>query len=498
MTDRIAKSQQKADAQYFEHIQKDPVRWIQDTFGQPLFPWQRDIVLSVRDNRETHVPSCVNSGKTNVFAKIVFWWLAAHGPQAKVITTATVWDQVELQLWKEVAASYNRAKVNLGGRLLNTQFQIGPEWFAIGLSPEKSVNMQGYHSPNLLVIVDEADGVDMERFAALDSVMTSGNCKFLCGGNPINPGSEWKKRVDLARHKQGAKVRHITGDEVLKYSDTGRYPFLLQRGWVADLVDRWGTEHPYVQAKVFAQWPTQASDVLIPLAWAERAKGRKVPRGELVLSVDVARYGTNKTIRTLLRGGWLEESLATSKEDTMQTAGRTHLDIREKGPARIVVDDTGVGGGVTDRLRQLGHEVIAFTFGGRPNDDEHFVDAGSEAYWALRKAFETDTIGISMADPEVAEAIIAEVTRPIFLTDERLRIKVNKFGVRGKNENNLTSDERAQMSPDRADGLAMAWWAAREFRPDQPREQGIVERELERLGWGPGGQREELSNGWWI
>lgn len=492
--------QDKTDEAYLRQIREDPVRWIQDTFGQPLFPWQRDIVKSVAKNRETHIPSCVNSGKTNVFAKIIFWWLIAYGPQAKVITTATVWDQVELQLWKEAQASYTRAKINLGGRLLTTQFQISPEWFAIGLSPEKSENMQGYHSPNLLVIVDEADGVDMQRFAALDSLMTSGNCKWLCGGNPINPISEWKKRVDLARGKPNAYVRHITGPEVLKYSDTGKYPFLLQRGWVDDMLIRWGEDHPYIQAKIMAQWPTQSSDVLIPLAWAERAKGRKVQRGEMVLSVDVARYGTNKTIRTFLRGGFLDKALASSKEDTMQTAGRVHLDILEKGPARVIVDDTGVGGGVVDRLRQLGHEVVAFTFGGKPNDQEHFVDAGSEAYWMLRKAFETDAIGISTEDPEAAEQIVAEVTRPIYVTDERLRIKVNKYGVRGKNENNLTDDERSQMSPDFADGLAMAWWGARVFRYEPEREKGLVEKELDRLGWGPGGQKEDadLSSGWWV
>lgn len=451
---------------YESTLINDPVRWIEETFGQPLMPWQKEIVESVRDNRETHVPSCVNSGKTNIFGKIVLWWLARYAGNSKVITTATVWDQIEYQLWREVADAHARSVTPLGGKLLSTRYDLSPQWFAVGLSPEKSVNLQGYHSVNILVIVDEADGVDMMRWSALDGLMTTANAKWLCGGNPIDPTSEWKKRVDLARKKRSALVRHITAEEVLAVSDSGQYPFLLQRHWVEGMIARWGTSHPYVQAKILAQWPDQSTDVLVPLAWLERAKGREVKRGERVLFVDVAREGLNKTVRTLLAGGWVMWQRATAKEDTMQTAGRVFADANEYGVGLLGVDDTGVGGGVTDRLRQLGKTVNAFNFGASALDKEHFVNAGSEAYWRLREAFERAEIGISMEDAAAAEQLIAELNRPVWDTDEKARIKVNKYGLRHKTEATMTVEEKTLLSPDYGDSLAGAWAMGRLFRQE--------------------------------
>lgn len=456
-------SEEQAQA-YESTLFNDPVRWIEETFGQPLMPWQKEIVESVRDNRETHVPSCVNSGKTNIFGKIVLWWLARYAGESKVITTATVWDQIEFQLWREIADAHSRSVTPLGGAPLSTRYDLSPQWFAMGLSPEKGVNMQGYHSVNLLVIVDEADGVELARWAALDGLMTTGNAKWLCGGNPIDPTSEWKKRVDLARKKPHAKVRHITSDEVLALSDTGKYPFLLQRHWVESMIARWGTSHPYVQAKILAQWPDQSSDVLIPLSWLEAAKERKVARGERCLFIDVARDGANRTVRTMVEGGWVAWSRATSKENTMQTAQRAFVDSNEYAVINLGVDDAGVGGGVTDRLRQLGKTVFAFNAGASPMDKEHFVNAGSEAYWHLREAFEKAEIGISMADAQAAEELIAELNRPVWDTDAQARIKVNKYGLRHRTEANMTLEERALLSPDYADSLAGAWSMGRVYR----------------------------------
>jgi phage terminase large subunit len=482
---------------YAAFLAAHPAEWIEQTFPQPAgiaVPKIREVCNSVRDNRHTHVKSCHNSTKTWISARILLWWLARYPGNSKVITTAPTWRQVETILWKEVADAHRISVTRFGGKLLVTQLAFAPQWFAIGISSDESQNIQGYHSPNLLIIVDEADGLDARMWGALDGIATSGNARWLCLGNPIDRNSEWRKRVDIAYTRAGQKVIQITGEDVCAVSDLDplKYSFLLQRNWVDDMIARYGINHPYVVSKILAEWPETASDQLIPLAWIERGIGRQVARGERALFVDVGRFGTSKTVRTLMEGGWMSFSKATQREDTMQTAGRVFQDMDTHGPARTGVDDTGVGGGVTDRLRQLGKEVIGFNFGSRASDSERFANAGSEAYWLLREGFEQGTIGIDPGDPEAVEELKAQLTQPKY---EMVgpRIRVDKYGLKNRSESSLDDSERTALSPDRGDSLAGAWWISRTMRPSRYVEKGIIEKDIERMWRGD----RKWGDGWW-
>lgn len=53
----------------------------------------------------------------------------------------------------------------------------------------------------------------------------------------------------------------------------------------------------------------------------------------------------------------------------------------------FIVDDTGVGGGVTDRLKELGYNCIPINNASSANDSETFRDIKAEIYWMLRQAF---------------------------------------------------------------------------------------------------------------
>ena len=47
----------------------------------------------------------------------------------------------------------------------------------------------------------------------------------------------------------------------------------------------------------------------------------------------------------------------------------------------IVIDDTGVGGGVSDRLRELGAKVVAVNFGSSPTDKDKFTSIADELWF---------------------------------------------------------------------------------------------------------------------
>ena len=57
--------------------------------------------------------------------------------------------------------------------MLDTRWEISDERYAMGLSAENADQLQGFHSPNMLIVVDEAEGVSDEIYEAIEAVMTA-------------------------------------------------------------------------------------------------------------------------------------------------------------------------------------------------------------------------------------------------------------------------------------------------------------------------------------
>lgn len=450
-------------------ILNDPV-WFLSTFfdEKPAFDKQQEIFESLRDFPETLVPSCHDSGKTWSAARALLWFLMCHPYDSIVLSTAPTFQQVAELLWREVANAYGRSHNLFGSksRLLQTKFELGPKWFATGITSDDPVNYQGFHASNILVILDEADGVKKEVWDALEGTLTSGNAKLLAIGNPLDPTSEFAKRVRTAGQK--SNVIRITADDVLPHTEDGKNPFLLQRSWVEDKKVKWGMKSALYLGKILAQWPDQNVDTLIPINWLLRAKGRSVERGILTYGVDVARFGSDRTVRTLIAGNQFLWSKATSKEDTMETATRVISDLQTYEPAMTQIDETGIGGAVVDRVRQVlrdkGYTIQGVNNGGVANDELKFANRGAEMWWKVREAFEKDHIGFDMDDPDAVDELIADLNRPTYGYNRKEKLLVDKFGLpRGTSEYGLTTEERAAKSPDRGDSFVLAFTAAAPF-----------------------------------
>lgn len=457
-------------------VRSHPVEFIEDIFSEQLVGKQREIVESLRDYDEVYVTSCHASGKTFVCARLVMWWLLAHPGTSKVVTTAPTWNQVESLLWKEINAAYIKAKSPLGGRMLTTKWELAPDSFAIGLSTDKPVNLQGFHAADILVVVDEADGVPAEIWTALDGLLTSANAKVVAIGNPLDPTSEFKKRHDAATRSPNAHTIRISYTDIPNIQEQSeRFPYLLTPKWVAKKRETWGERSALWYGKVLGLWPEQGTDTLIPLSWLLRSKAKRVPEGLLTYGVDVARYGTDRTVRTLMRGGWMVFSRATSQEDTAQTASRVLQDISTFGPAQIAVDATGIGSGVVDILRRrLGERlpVQQFNASSKAVDSERFENRAAEWWWAVREAFEKGRIGFDMEDPESVDELINELNQCTYsYTGRDARLRIHKFGAK-LNEQTMEIEERSSRSPDRADSFVLAYNAASPFLTDPDAEVG--------------------------
>ena len=444
----------------------DPEWWIKTTFGEPIIGKQLDILSACVEPgvTEVDVVSCHNSGKTHTVARLLLWWLSIWPNKSKVVTTAPTWTQVEKLLWSEVRGGHAKAKAPLGGRMLNYEWQLGPEWFGVGLSTDKPANMQGFHAEHVLVIVDEADGIDPKMWTALDSLMTSGHCLMVCIGNPDDPQSEWRKRVNVAQADPRKRVIRITAADVTPYF--ARYPFMLNPEWVEQKRILWGETGPRYMSKVLAQWPDQGADTVIPMSWLLASKGRDVERGLRTIGVDVARFGTDRTVRTLMAGRWMEWQRVTQAEDTFITSSKVIRDIDDYAPVAGAIDAVGLGAGVVDNVRHARPKFNLTEFSANnkpvPNSAEEadFTDLASQWWWAARKGFESRSFGFSMDEPDLVDTLINELNQARY-GFVGSKIKINKFGLRvTQSEATLDSETRAQRSPDLADSFVLAANAA--------------------------------------
>ena len=157
-----------------------------------LWSRQEDVLEALRDHRRVAVKSGNGLGKGFSAAVAILWFLCCH-EQAVVLSTAPTFRQVRHVLWREVHRLYHRARYSLGGKLLDTRLEMSEGKFALGLSADTDVDFQGFHGSDMLIVVDEAEGVEETICEAIESVMTSENCRLLLIGNPTTMSGAFRR-----------------------------------------------------------------------------------------------------------------------------------------------------------------------------------------------------------------------------------------------------------------------------------------------------------------
>jgi hypothetical protein len=209
---------------------------------------------------------------------------------------------------------------------------------------------------------------------------------------------------------------------------------------------KWGIDSPLYKSKVLGEFPESSIDTLIPLGWIIRAQNKDIEpkRGaESKLGVDVARFGTDRSVIYHNHGGRFRIVSDKNGESTMKTAGRTIVAWREAKATDINVDGVGVGGGVVDWLDDEGYPVNDMQAGGGSSDPKRFINARAEWYWELRTRFENDEVDLDPDDEELAAQLSS--LRYIFTKRGQIQIE-SKDDMR----------KRGMPSPDRADGLMLS------------------------------------------
>ena len=428
-----------------DRARRDPVWFIENVLGGFLWSKQREVAESVRDHRRTSVRSCHGVGKTYVASGVAVWFLFSF-PNSRVVTTATTFSQVEKLLWHEINQRHMKARFPLGGRCLKTELQLDDGRYAIGLSskPENSEAFAGHHAENLLVIYDEASGIPSPIYEAGEGYMTSEGAKLLMIGNPTRPDGQFYKSHHSERqsyntiHISAFDSPNFTGEKVPE--EVARH--LIGPTWVEEKRKAWGEESPLYQVRVLGNFPAEAENAVISLLACESAQQRDyepTDRDEVVIGCDVARFGTDETVIDIRKGNRVRRHIQYVGKNLMETVGHL-VDAHKQHGGRIVVDDTGVGGGVTDRCRELGLPVTGFNGGEQALEPDNYPNRRSEL-WFLGADRMSD-LDIDPSDDQ----LLADLVAPTYRLDSRGRRVV---------EPKAETKKRLGRSPDRGDALLL-------------------------------------------
>ena len=205
-------------------------------------------------------------------------------------------------------------------------------------------------------------------------------------------------------------------------------------------------------ASVLGRFPDNLEDAVVPRGLIREAIARELPpdaQNKATLACDVARFGADKTVVYRRHGNQCRLVWRVQGRDTQQIAGKLKA-MGEDDPLvdTIIVDDSGVGGGVVDRLKEEGVRqgqvrIVAFNGGATAKRADRYVNAIAEAWLDLAAAFKAGSIDI---DDNPALTAQLSSRRYILQGDRRLKL-----------ESKDDYKKRTGISPDDADALAMAY-----------------------------------------
>ncbi len=502
-----------------DHWRKNPNDAVKDWFGVTPDDWQGNVIQEFFTGKGDRfgVKSAHGPGKTAVEAWL--GWLFMHFyDDSRVVASAPTMAQLGDILWPEYA-KWHAKMPNSMARMWDVsgthiRSVIKPKtWFAVARTSNKPANLQGFHNANIFIEIDEASGVPADVFEVIEGALTEAGddgkvAKLFIAGNPNFTTGEL---FDAFGKNKGLYHRYtITGDPQLltelKVEQGGASPsnglvFYSKRvkeKYRALIEKKYGKDGAVYDVRVRGMFPRQDDKAIIPLEWAERARGRDVPMFDKMadaytLVLDVARFGGNETVLGTFRGGIPVEPLeCRAKTGTIESANMVYEKrkmLLQKGfrVERVIVDEPGVGGGVIDELQNLGVPVTPYN-GGQPmvkdRDPEDevrmFMNRRARDYWHVRRKLELNLLPLPDDDTLIAQAASLR-----YDYNEQQKIVI-------ESKQKLTDRLGEEASPDRIDVIVMGcapWYSTVstnttisegdiEVGEDRP---GAVERE-EQLG----------------
>jgi phage terminase large subunit len=167
--------------------------------------------------------------------------------------------------------------------------------------------------------------------------------------------------------------------------------------------------------------------------------------GQIEIGVDVARMGNDRTVFKKRKGLKLIDTKVYTKNRTTDICDKLEIFADWDKHILIKVDDTGVGGGVTDEMLKRGYNIMAVNFGAKPKDHDKYPNLISEAWFYMAEIMDT-------IDLEMDSDLLMELSTRRWVMDNR-----GRRGVESKD----AYKKRGYRSPDMADATILCFYTGK-------------------------------------
>lgn len=306
-------------------------------------------------------------GKTALMAWIIHWFESCY-PKSAAVVTANTMQQLTTKTWRELAKWRAFAINHWQFEWTKTAYscRLAPEtWFASAVpwSEHNSQAFAGLHEDWVLVCFDEASRVADVIWEVTEGAFTTRGF-WLVFGNPTENTGRFHQCWE--RFKKRWTTLRVDSRDSKK----------ANKRYIQELIEDHGEDSDYIRVRVRGLPPIGSSVSFISPASVRRAVERTktfdpltiVPAIPKLMGVDVARQGEDESVVILRQGRFLSPTIHRYHiADLMQLSSAVARLIDHYKPDVVFIDETGLGAGVVDRLRQLGYGVIGVHAGAKPD-----------------------------------------------------------------------------------------------------------------------------------
>lgn len=438
-------------ADFIKYYKDKPYEFATDVIGVKPSTQQEQLLKTIpramKERKTISIKSGHGCGKTAGLTWILLWFITTR-PHPNIPCTANTQSQLQDVLWKEIGIWMKKLPTFISQQFEVTASHVrkksSPEtWFAVARTANTPEALQGFHAEHMVFLVDEASGVDSEIITVAQGALTGENNFMIMIGNPT--------RIEGTFYDSFTKNR----ESYINFTFNSEESELVDPGYCKRMEEEHGKDSDVYRVRVLGEFPKAEPDSFLSLTEVEEAVKRQdkhyLEDEQIHIGVDVARYGDDETVFCVRRGNKVLEFQTYKKLSIPETTGRLIHVIKECETAGlkvyVAVDDTGVGGGVTDLLNhykttgQHSAYVVGENNGSRPNVEEEFHNRGAELWWNIKK-------NIRKLDLPEDDTLMSELTTR--------KYKVTPSGKIQMEEKSKMKD-RGVKSPDRADALSLTF-----------------------------------------
>jgi phage terminase large subunit len=409
--------------------------------------WQRE-VLQALDSGETKISirSGHGVGKTALCA-----WLALHfllfRDDVKVIVTSPAFKQMEdglipeVHRWLTAVPEWMSRSIEHKSDRMVRHPNVKNNFMSFRTARKENPDaLAGVHATNVLILVDEASGVDEIVYETGQGALSTEGAIAVLIGNPTKPSGFFFKTQTL--------LRDLWWTMKVSCLDSTR----VSADYVESQARTYGLDSREYAVRVLGEFPKAGADAIIPRAYVQDCVGRSVEisKSGRVWGIDPGRGGdptgfVERTKNAILHAEEIRY------DDTMKLVGWVYTRWQETTtadrPELIYVDSNGLGAGVADRLLELGLPVICVNVSETASLNARYTRLRAECWYKTRDWFEPAQCYI---DPKIplADQLI-----------EELSAVQRKPTTNGKNdvESKETMKGRGVKSPNLADALIITF-----------------------------------------